>query len=168
VEIDARMLEEVANTINKEPASLNNPVIMDRAVAALTRYQGPLLEGTDGDWILQERERLHSLFVRAAMHVVRRLGAEERYSGAIDLARFVLKHDPHREELLRYLLGLFVLDEQRATAIRHYDQWRASLQRELGIAPLPATQALIEYIRTIQCRNGIEGLRERLFSTLPA
>jgi DNA-binding SARP family transcriptional activator len=164
LEIDARVLEEIANITIKEPTSLSSPGFMDRTTSALARYEGPFLDGVDGTWILEERERLHSLFVRTAMHVVRRLGAEAHYCAAIDLARFVLKYDPYREELVRYLLCLFLLDEQRATAIRHYDQWSASLKRELGIAPLPATQALIEDIRVIQCGGDVDALRERLFS----
>lgn len=163
LDIDALALQEAANLVIKEPVALDDAIVLDRMMRALVRYEGPFLDGDDGDWILEERERLHSLFVQLAIRVICRLGAERSYSPAIDLASLALKFDPYREELVRYLLGLFVLTEQRAKAIRHYEHWSGSLVRELGIAPLPATRALAECIRAIQCNDDFDTLHGRLF-----
>ena len=88
-------------------------------LAVLYRYEGPFLDGEDADWILEERERLHSLFIRSAMIVVRHLGLCAQYHDAILLARHALRFDPYREELVRHLLTLLALDERRIDAIRY-------------------------------------------------
>jgi hypothetical protein len=77
---------------------------LNHVAAVLHRYEGPFLDGDDGDWILEERERLHSLFLRTATMAVCRLGAVGLYHEAIALARRALRFDPYREELVRNLL----------------------------------------------------------------
>jgi DNA-binding SARP family transcriptional activator len=137
---------------------------MKQILAVLHRYEGPFLDGEDADWILEERERLHSLFVQSAMTLVRHLGLCGHYHDAILLARHALRFDPYREELVRHLLTLLALDERRIDAIRYYDQWIAMIRKELGISPLPATRALIEEIRNLHSAENVQHLRERLLS----
>jgi DNA-binding SARP family transcriptional activator len=163
LDVDAIALQDAANSVIKKPAMLADPAALDRLVAVLSRYEGPFLDGEDGDWILEERERLHSIFVRTAIQVVCQLGRERRYSDAIELARLALKFDPYREELFRLLLGLLTLNEQRANAIRQYDNWSKSLAKDLEIAPLPATCAFVKDIRAIHTDEEFQALRVRLF-----
>jgi DNA-binding SARP family transcriptional activator len=137
---------------------------LKQILAVLYRYEGPFLDGEDADWILEERERLHSLFVQSAMIVVRHLGLCGRYHDAILLARHVLRFDPYREELVRHLLTLLALDERRIDAIRYYDQWIGMIQQELGISPLPATRAIIEAIRNLHNADDVQHLHVQLMS----
>ena len=39
--------------------------------AAVNRYAGSFLDGDDGDWVMAERERLHSLYVRCLCELMR-------------------------------------------------------------------------------------------------
>jgi DNA-binding SARP family transcriptional activator len=137
---------------------------MKQVLAVLYRYEGPFLDGEDAEWILEERERLHSLFVQSAMIVVRHLGLGGRYHDAIQLARYALRFDPYREELVRHLLTLLALDERRIDAIRYYDHWIGMIRKELGISPLPATRAIIEEIRNLHNAENAQHLRVRLMS----
>lgn len=164
LDIDAHTLESAAALVLASPAPIDDSLVLDRVLATLGRYQGPFLDGDEGDWILEERERLHSIFIRTAIKLVHQLGAGRRYSSAIELASFALKEDPYREELFRYLLGLLVLNEQRARAINRYKEWSTSLLGELGIAPLPATKALFEDIRKLQSDDDFSSLHKKLFS----
>lgn len=163
LDIDAHSLQSAAALVLTSPESLKDPLLLERVIKILGRYQGPFLDGDEGDWILEERERLHSIFLRTAIKMVCQLGALQRYSSAIELACFALKQDPYREELFRYLLGLLVLNEQRAKAIVRYQEWSASLLRELGIPPLPATQALFEDIHKLQSNEDFKRLHNQLF-----
>lgn len=131
-------------------------------LAVLYRYEGPFLEGHDDEWILEERERLHSLFIQLAMIIVRHLGRRACYYDAIQLARHALRFDPYREELVRHLLILLALDERRMDAIRYYDHWIGLIRRELGISPLPATRAIIEEIKDLHNSESAEHLHTRL------
>jgi DNA-binding SARP family transcriptional activator len=155
------LLETAQTTLGGAEADLE-PSGMKRILAVLYRYEGPFLDGEDAEWILEERERLHSLFVQSAMIIVRHLGLCGHYHDAILLARHALRFDPYREELVRHLLTLLALDERRIDAIRYYDHWIGMIRNELGISPLPATRAIIEEIRNLHNAENAQHLRVRL------
>jgi DNA-binding SARP family transcriptional activator len=161
LDIDALALEEAAGLVLKQPAVLDDQATLNGIAEVLHRYEGPFLDGDDGDWILEERERLHSLFLRTATVVVCKLGAVELYHDAIRLARRALRFDPYREELVRHLLVL-ALDERRCEAIRFYEQWSKALTAELDINPLPATQQVLDEIRAIGTAEAFHAVRARL------
>jgi DNA-binding SARP family transcriptional activator len=161
IEIDVLLLEEAAAAFKSSAAS-DNPEMLKRIAAVLNRYEGPFLDGDDGDWILEERERLHSLFLRIVTLVAGRLGAAGLYHDAIALARRALRFDPYREELVRILMMLLVLNERRGEAIQYYQTWSGSLRSALDIAPLPATRKVLDDIRGLQSADGLETMREGL------
>jgi DNA-binding SARP family transcriptional activator len=161
LEVDTWALLEAAQTALGTQAHLE-PSAMTQIVSVLHRYEGPFLDGEDAEWILEERERLHSLFVQLAMIAVRHLGLCGHYHDATLLARHALRFDPYREELVRHLLALLALDERRIDAIRYYDHWIGMIRKELGISPLPATRAIIEEIRNLHNAENVQHLRARL------
>jgi DNA-binding SARP family transcriptional activator len=162
LDVDIWSLQNLAASVLKDPAAPLEPERLAAITAILHRYEGPFLDGDEGDWILEERERLHSMFVRTATIAVRALGIAGKYHEAISLARHALRFDPFREELMRSLLVLLALDEQRCEAIRTYQHWSNLLKNELSIAPLPATRRVIEEIRTLETAEGFQRLSERL------
>jgi DNA-binding SARP family transcriptional activator len=162
LDIDTWALLEVATALLKEAEGDLPTADFKNSLTVLYRYEGPFLDGEDADWILEERERLHSLFIQSAMVVVRQLGRFEYYHDAIQLARHALRFDPYREELVRTLLILLALDERRSEALRYFDHWNGLLRRELGISPLSATRSLIEEIRDLHNAENVQHLRTRL------
>lgn len=136
--------------------------------SAIGNYFGPFLEGEDADWILEERERLHSLYVQAESELIRCYGHSERYEDAIAAARRILAADPFRESVFRTLALLFVLNGQRANALRHFERWRASFRVELGIDPMPETIRLTEDIRSGRIFDNIGVLKEQYFRSIEA
>jgi DNA-binding SARP family transcriptional activator len=166
LDIDAIALQQAAGIALGQPDALDEPDTLARVAGTLHRYQGPFLDGDDGDWILEERERLHSLFVRTATLLVWRLGAVERYDEAINLARRALRFDPYREELVRYLLTLLALDERRCEAIQYFQSWSKALRAELEVAPLPATRKVLDEIRELNSADGLLNLQTK-FSCRP-
>jgi len=166
LEVDTwALLEAAQRALGAAEAHHLQPSGLQQILAVLYRYEGPFLDGEDAEWILEERERLHSLFVQLAMTVVRHLGLCGHYHEAILLARHALRFDPYREELVRYLLIVLALDERRNDAIRYYDHWIGLIRKELGISPLPATRATIEEIRNLHDVETLQHLRTRLFGT---
>ena len=164
LDVDTWALLQAAHvTLNGREAHFE-PAAIKEILAVLYRYEGPFLDGEDAEWILEERERLHSLFIQSAMIIVRHLGLRAHYHDAILLARHALRFDPYREELVRHLLILLALDERRIDAIRYYDHWISMIRKELGISPLPATRATIEEIRNLHNAESAQHLRARLVS----
>jgi DNA-binding SARP family transcriptional activator len=162
LDIDTWALLEVSAALLKRMDSDLTSADFRKSLAVLYRYEGPFLDGEDADWILEERERLHSLFIQSAMIVVRQLGHLEYYHDAIQLARHALRFDPYREELVRTLLIVLALDERRSEAIRYYDHWDGLLHKELGISPLTATRSLVQEIRDLHNSDSVQHLRSRL------
>lgn len=162
LDVDTWALLHAARNMLSVSEAQTEPSRMKEVLAVLYRYEGPFLDGEEAEWILEERERLHSLFVQSAMIMVRHLGLCGYYHDAIQLARHSLRFDPYREELVRYLLTLLALDERRIDAIRYYDHWIGLIRKELGISPLPATRAIIEEIRNLHDAESAQCLRARL------
>jgi DNA-binding SARP family transcriptional activator len=162
LDIDAIALQEAAALVLKQPAAAQDTAILNRIATVLHRSEGPFLDGDDSEWILEERERLHSLFLRAATVVACRLGVAGFYEDAISLARRGLRFDPFREELVRDYLILLALDERRCEAIRYYDRWSKTLKAEVDVTPLPATRLLMQEIRAIEDLECLRMLRARL------
>lgn len=119
---------------------------------AVALYSGPFFDGENEDWVLIERERLHSLYVRAAQELARQHMRYGQLDNAIQILRDVLAADPFREAIHRDLLMLLLLNEQRGDALRTHEKWSALIGRELGIRPMPQTEALIAAIRGNQTR----------------
>nr|WP_249808724.1 BTAD domain-containing putative transcriptional regulator [Bradyrhizobium sp. 48] len=162
LDVDTWALLEAAQGALGRAETHMEPSGMQRLLAVLYRYEGPFLDGEDAEWILEERERLHSLFIQSSMTAVRHLGLCGQYHDAILLARHALRFDPYREELVRHLLTLLALDERRSDAIRYYDHWIGVIRKELGIFPLPATRAIIEEIRNLHNAENAQHLCVRL------
>src|SRR5262245_15196060 len=66
--------------------------------AAVELYRGDLLEGSDDEWLLDERERLRRRHLEALGRLAELLEARGRNAEAIPCAEQLLRHDPLREE----------------------------------------------------------------------
>ena len=122
------------------------PDALDAAAAA---YGGPFLDGLSFSdapefdlWLTGERERLEQTHLRTLAALVERRRATGDWAGVATLAARALAIDPLLEPLARALIEAHVRRGDRATALRTYDTLRATLDRELGVTPLPETEAL--------------------------
>ncbi len=132
--------------------------LIPRLFDAFDTYRGPFMDGEDAEWIIEERERLHSLYVRAGVQLVRLLGSDGRYADAIAFAKKILQTDPFREGLHCDLVLLLVANGQRAEAIQIQESMERKLRSELGIMPMPETLALAHRIKTNAIFEELEGL----------
>lgn len=143
IRIDTQLLESASRKILRRPQA--DPILEDdlrQVCSAVDAYSGPFLEGYDGEWILQERERLHCLYVRVTFELMRRAALQGFYEEALDFGRKILAIDPLRESVQRNVMLLLVLNGQRVEAIRCYERLIALLHSELNIGPMPDTKQL--------------------------
>jgi DNA-binding SARP family transcriptional activator len=100
----------------------------DGGVAALQEavglYRGDLLEGSQDEWLLPEREDLRRRFVQATERLVAQLGARGDHAEAILHAKRLLRHDPLHEPTYRTLMALHDARGDRARALRVYHEMR--------------------------------------------
>jgi DNA-binding SARP family transcriptional activator len=109
--------------------------------AALALYRGDLAEGLGNECFAIERERLSDQYEDALAAV-----AEERLAAgdlrtARRMATRLLGRDSLREEAHAVLIAAYGLSGSRSQVVRQYRRVCAILRTELGVAPLPETDA---------------------------
>lgn len=166
LEVDThRFASSVKQALTAAPADSAYSVRLLEAAAEC--YTGPFLDGDDADWILEERERLHSLFIRGASELLRFYGRDQRYEEGIAIGRRLLALDPFRESIHRSLLILLVLNGQQAEALRHHERWAEAFRRELDIEPMPQTLRLAALVRSGKLFEQFDQIKNQYF-TAPA
>lgn len=113
---------------------------------AIGFYTGDLLIDCYDDWCLVERERLQRLYTRALTRLLAWHTAQGNYDTAVECGQTILARDGLREEVHRDLIAVHLAAGQPAAALRQYRACEAILREELGIAPMPETQALLPKI----------------------
>lgn len=97
------------------------------------------------DWATAERERLQTLAL-GAMGALAGLLLDEQPRESLRLAGRMLAIDPAWEEAYRIEMRAHLAIGNRVQALRAYERCVAAL-RELGLEPLPETQALVRTLR---------------------
>jgi DNA-binding SARP family transcriptional activator len=142
VRIDTHQLESAfQRVLNATSKSFTDEEALT-AYSAVDEYKGPFLDGHDAEWILQERERMHCIFVRATFALMQDAAMRGQLERALDFGRRILAVDPLRESVQRDVMHLLVLNGQRVEAIRMYKRLVVLLKSELDIAPMPETERL--------------------------
>jgi DNA-binding SARP family transcriptional activator len=113
---------------------------------AVALYVGDLLEGCDDEWLLGERERLRLRLLDALVELAVCCEARGALAEAVSYAERVLRADPLREEVYRQLMRLHDTRGDRAQALRAYHVCASTLDRELGVEPSPATEAVYQAV----------------------
>jgi len=144
--LDVAELEQQASRALARPVlSLEQPDL-EALEQTLVLYTGDLLPAIYDDWVLVERERLRRIYLNSLAHLMRGREYREEYGQALSAARRILDLDPLREEIHRAVMRLHAAQGQRALAVRQYERCRQVLEQELGVSPMPETQALLAKI----------------------
>jgi DNA-binding SARP family transcriptional activator len=144
VKVDANELSDIVHSISlTEPMSEK---VADKLYQVLDDCKVPFMDGVNADWALAERERLFNIQIRGMIILMHWLGQQQRYEDALEIGRRLLVADPAREAAQCEVMLLYVLNGQRAQAIRQYQEFRTWLRRELDVEPMPETIALYDYI----------------------
>lgn len=115
--------------------------------SALKLYAGNYLpDALYDDWASGERERLLSLFLRAADRLAGMLVESGHYPQVQEICGRILGYDPCWERAYRWLMLAHARQGDRTLALRTYKRCTNTLQSELGIDPTPATTALYKRI----------------------
>jgi DNA-binding SARP family transcriptional activator len=115
---------------------------------AVDLYAGEFMEGCYADWCIFERERLRDLFLKTLENLLVYHETRGEWLDALAYAKRLLGYDPLREELHRSLMKLYVRIGDRPAALAQYRMCAESLEKELGITPMPETRLLFEQIRS--------------------
>jgi DNA-binding SARP family transcriptional activator/tetratricopeptide (TPR) repeat protein len=146
---DVAVFEAAAEEAEAALAAADEATFRRAAAGALRAYRGEFMPGLYDDWALAERDRLHRRCVTlldGLIDVERDAGS---YGPAIELARRRIDLEPLEEVGYRTLLRLQALAGDRAAALQTYHRCTSVLERELGVAPDPATAAEYERLASV-------------------
>ncbi len=121
---------------------------------ALALYGGPLmtqfeLGGAGGfeDWLTRRREDLRTMWKDALQRHGAQLERQGDARGALKVQLQLLEDDEFQEVHQREAIRLHLLLGERAEGLRRYEAYAQLLNNELGLQPLPETQALTRTLR---------------------
>ncbi len=111
--------------------------------AATQLYGGDFLQGMYDDWLLVVAERLRLAYQQSLQRLFDFYrGDEETLAQALEVGQQLLALDPLREDVHLGMMEVYQRLGRRSAALAQYQHCRQALQKELGIEPLPETQAL--------------------------
>lgn len=144
--VDVHVFARRVASLTARPAHLLTGGETTELAAALSLYNGDLLDGMYWDWILPQRERLRLMVLDALTLLLHVHALHCRYAEGIRWGRRIVDLDPLRESVHRDLMRLQCANGQRGLALRRYEMCRQILWTELRIEPMRETRALYEQI----------------------
>ena len=111
-------------------------------------WRGDFLEDLDaGEWAIFLREELRRKMIDALIHLGQLHFTDAHYREAAETYRRVLSFDNYLELAHRELMRCHARQGETSQALRHYQQLRELLQRELHAEPSSETTLLFERLR---------------------
>lgn len=145
--LDVEVLERHASAVVDTAEGALEASTIAPLEEAVRLYAGDILDGVYDDWALRERERLRGVYLKSLACLMRYHASHGAPERGIAHAEEILRHDPLREEIHRELIRLHIATGARAMAARQYDACKRLLAEELGVEPMPETQALLVGIK---------------------
>ncbi len=142
-----QLCQEARQVKDQEPAQA-----MDYLKEALDLYRGGYLaEHFYEDWVKAEQQRLHDMYVEAALSYADLLIDNGDFGRARQACRAALAADPTEERLCERVVAAYLKEGNLAKAKNAYEEFSAVLYRENGIQP---SQRLQQLYRDVQAQNG--------------
>lgn len=116
---------------------------------AFSLRRGPFIEGPApddaafADWIDDNRRSLDNSWCEATARLLRVLGREGDHRRSLDVAERLLTVDPLCEPAHQAVIRAHLAMNNRSLALRHYQEFRGKLDRELGVEPDPLTEKIL-------------------------
>ncbi|MDQ1051839.1 BTAD domain-containing putative transcriptional regulator [Streptomyces sp. V4I2] len=130
VRVDVLRKRDSARQIVDGPAP--PPADSETLIEQFTRE---LLPGWPDEWLHPDRERWDQIRLYALEGLAQRLLTAQQYLPALQAALAATAIDPIRETAHRTVIEIHLAEGNVASAVRCYQQYRAYLQRELGVSP---------------------------------
>jgi DNA-binding SARP family transcriptional activator len=139
-----------------KPDTLTREAI-NRLERGILLYKGEYLTGIDDEWAWLERQRLRNLYVDGLYQLISAYEVTSNWRSVLHWGRLLSQEDPLREDVHRMLMRAYVLSGNRAKAISQYRQCEHILQADLGVEPMPETQALYRQLLCLNAPGTISG-----------
>ncbi|WP_052411248.1 AfsR/SARP family transcriptional regulator [Streptomyces sp. NRRL S-118] len=140
---DVDRFQELVHTGLRAAAAGDRGAARERLRSAVALYAGEFLRGESADWVVEQREYLRSLALRA-LEVLRADAAErEDFPELIEVCRSTLGIDRHHEGTYRALMTAHGRRGEHACVRRWYELCARRLREDLAVAPSRETDRLL-------------------------
>ncbi|MGD2207459.1 MAG: bacterial transcriptional activator domain-containing protein, partial [Anaerolineae bacterium] len=136
---DVEVFEDLLTTAGQEKDVRKKIPLLEEALGL---YQDDYLKGIYDDWCTLERERLRECYLTALASLADLYAGRGQLSRAIELYQRLLAQDPYQEAAHRELMRCYHRKGNRAAAVQQYQDCVEILHDELGLHPMPETEAL--------------------------
>ncbi|MCX4803362.1 winged helix-turn-helix domain-containing protein [Streptomyces sp. NBC_01214] len=140
---DLDRFQELVHTGLRAAAAGDAPLARTRLRAAIGLYGGEFLRGESADWVVEQREYLRALALRALGVLRADAEAREEFVELIEICKRTLEIDRHHEETYRALMAAHGRRGELACVRRWYELCARRMRDELGVAPGHETQRLL-------------------------
>ncbi|MFD5408463.1 BTAD domain-containing putative transcriptional regulator [Streptomyces nojiriensis] len=140
---DLDRFQELVHTGLRAAAAGDAPLARTRLRAAIGLYGGEFLRGESADWVVEQREYLRALALRALGVLRADAEAREDFVELIEICKRTLEIDRHHEETYRALMAAHGRRGELACVRRWYELCARRMRDELAVAPGHETQRLL-------------------------
>jgi DNA-binding SARP family transcriptional activator len=146
--VDIEAFEEQLKSAHQHLASAELVKGQMAFEAAICLYQGEFLaDDPYEEWAVVLREHLRLCYLDSLDRLgMLRLNSDD-YAGCVEICLKLLAYDNCREDVYCRLMRCYSRQGQVPLALRQYHSCAATLRRELGVTPTPATTELYNRIR---------------------
>src|SRR5687768_2311461 len=132
-----------ANELEK----LTDSASADELISVLADYQGELLPGFYDEWVLLQREHLHSIFEHHMARLMSLLQAENRWLDILEWGERWIRLGQKPEPAYRALMSAHAAKGDMSKVAATYARCLKSL-KEIGVEPSEQTRALYNRLKT--------------------
>ncbi|MDJ0955934.1 MAG: AAA family ATPase [Arenicellales bacterium] len=107
-------------------------------------YSGDLLPACYDDWVLDERAKLRDEVYGALVQLTEEAAEHDNHKTIIRHTQSIIDLEPTDEAAVRYQMEAHIALGDRAAALRSYHRYAEVLDRDLGVAPGDAIEAIYQ------------------------
>jgi DNA-binding SARP family transcriptional activator len=115
--------------------------------AAVERHNAPFLEGSEEEWVFQERRARQEAFLTALMGLGEEALEKGEHRNAWGCFRRAIGADPHRDSPRRGMIRAYAASGDLNAALQEYREYAHLLSGEFGTRPEAETTALYDRLR---------------------
>ncbi len=120
---------------------------VEACLASLDAYSGELLPGCLDDWLLAEREHLHTQFIETLRDTCQMLAARQQHTDVLPRLQRLAREEPYDEDAVCLLMKTYAALGQRGAALAAYERFANKLMVEMKLSPESETRAIAQAIR---------------------
>ena len=113
----------------------------EQARRGVELYRGDFLEEFYDNWVEEPRAYYRNIYFATLKDLADYYHRRERFEQSLGYCQMILSRDPYREDVHRQLMEAHARTGNRTAVKQQYENLKALLADELGVDPLPETDA---------------------------